>query len=70
MNLSTIEIGKETIVKSIGGQEEQRLFLESLGFVPGTRVKVVLSVDGNLIVNIKESRVALGREMAERMIAV
>ncbi len=67
MNLSITEEGKETIIKNIGGQEEQRLFLESLGFVPGSRVTVVNSVGGNIIVNIKESRVALSREMAERI---
>jgi ferrous iron transport protein A len=68
MTLSETALGEETLIKRIGGQEEQRLFLENLGFVPGSRVRVVNKNGGNIIVNIRESRVALGSEMAVRIV--
>lgn len=55
-----------TIIK-VGGKEDTRRFLENLGFVPGAAVTVVSSIGGNLIVNVKESRVAIGRDMANRI---
>jgi ferrous iron transport protein A len=66
--LSETAVGEETLIKKIGGQEEQRLFLENLGFVPGSRVRVVNKNGGSIIVNIRESRVALGSEMAVRIV--
>ncbi|MCC8060371.1 MAG: ferrous iron transport protein A [Clostridiales bacterium] len=56
-----------TIVK-VGGKEETHRFLENLGFVPGAVVTVVSVVGGNLIVNIKESRVAIGRDMSNKIL--
>ena len=55
-----------TIIK-VGGKEDTRRFLENLGFVPGAEVTVVSSIGGNLIVNVKEFRVAIGRDMANRI---
>ncbi len=55
-----------TIIKVVG-KEDTRRFLENLGFVPGAAVTVVSSIGGNLIVNVKESRVAIGRDMANRI---
>ena len=55
-----------TIIK-VGGKKDTRRFLENLGFVPGAAVTVVSSIGGNLIVNVKESRVAIGRDMANRI---
>jgi ferrous iron transport protein A len=68
MTLSQAAVGEEALIKKIGGQEEQRLFLENLGFVPGSRVRVVNKNGGNIIVNVRESRVALGSEMAVRIV--
>ena len=55
------ELGK------VGGKEETRRFLENLGFVPGGEVTVVSEIDGNMIVNIKDSRVAIGKDMANKI---
>ncbi len=68
MPLTYVKIGEESLIKRVSGHEEQRLFLASLGFVIGSHVTVVNESGGNLIVSVKESRVALGREMAERII--
>ena len=56
----------KTIVK-VGGKEEVRKFLENLGFVDGTVVTVVSSLGGNMILKVKDSRVALGRDMASKI---
>ena len=52
----------------IGGKEETRLFLERLGFVVGAIVTVVSEIQGNLIVNVKDSRVAIGKDMASKIL--
>ena len=54
-------------IKDIKGKDETRRFLESLGFVVGGNVSVVSEIDGNLIVNVKESRVAISKSMANRI---
>ena len=54
-------------IKKIGGKEDIRQFLENLGFVPGAAVTVVSTIGGNMIVNIKDSRVAIGKDMASRI---
>jgi ferrous iron transport protein A len=59
--------GEENIIKKIGGSAEVKKHLENLGFVVGGNVKVVTTVNGNLIVNVKEARVAISREMAQRI---
>ena len=53
--------------KMVGGKEETRRFLEKLGFVPGGTVTVVSEIEGNLIVNVKDSRVAIGKDMANKI---
>lgn len=60
--------GEENIIKKIGGKEETRLFLERLGFVVGGAVSVISEVNGSLIVNVRDSRVAIGREMANHIL--
>ena len=60
--------GEENIIKRVGGKEETRKFLEKLGFVVGSAVTVVSDVGGNVIVNIKDSRVALGKDMANKIL--
>lgn len=65
--LTITKPGEENAVKKVGGKEETRLFLEKLGFVPGSRVTLVSEIKGNVIVNIREARVAIGREMATKI---
>ncbi len=64
MPLTFAKEGEVNSIKKVGGKEETRLFLEKLGFVTGANVTVVSSIDGNLIVNIKDSRIAVGKDMA------
>ena len=59
MPLSMAPEGKESVIRKIGGKEETRLFLERLGFVVGAIVTVVSEIQGNLIVNVKDSRVEI-----------
>ena len=67
MPLTLAEVGKENIIKRIGGKQEVKSHLETLGFVVGGVVKVVSAAGGNVIVNVKESRIAVSREMAQRI---
>lgn len=70
MPLSMAEAGKMNQIRKIGGREETRRFLESLGFVVGGYVTVISVINGNLIVNVKESRVAIDRELADKIMVV
>ncbi|MGN9011732.1 ferrous iron transport protein A [Lachnospiraceae bacterium BSM-380-WT-5A] len=67
MPLSMVKPGETNTIKKIGGKEETRKFLENLGFVTGGEVTVVYEIEGNLIVNVKDSRVAIGKDMANRI---
>ena len=67
MPLTFIKEGETGSIKKVGGKEETRQFLENLGFVTGSDVKVVSVANGNLIVNIKDSRIAIGKDMAARI---
>ncbi len=67
MPLTMASIGTAASIKRIGGKEDTRRFLESLGFVTGALVTVVSEIGGNVIVNIKDSRVAISREMASKI---
>lgn len=67
MPLSMMETGKLNSIKRIGGKTETKRFLENLGFVVGGMVSVISENNGNLIVNVKESRVAISREMANKI---
>ena len=55
------------MIKRIGGKEETRKFLENLGFVTGGVITVISEVGGNIIVNVKDSRVAIGKDMANKI---
>lgn len=68
MPLTMASTGEENIIKKVGGNPETKKFLESLGFVVGGTVTVISEIGGNLIVNVKDSRVAVSREMAVRII--
>lgn len=67
MPLLLAQTGQENIIKKIGGNPETKKHLENLGFVVGGTVTIVNSLGGNLIVNVKGSRVAISREMAGRI---
>lgn len=67
MPLTMVSEGEPNVIKKVGGKEETRRFLENLGFVNGAQVTVVSRVSGNVIVNIKDSRIAIGRDMANRI---
>ena len=67
MPLSMAPEGKENVICKIGGKEETR-FLERLGFVVGAIVTVISEIQGNLIVNVKDSRVAIGKDMAGKIL--
>ena len=67
MPLSMVKAGKENLIKKVGGKAETRQFLENLGFVSGSVVTVISEINGNLIVSIKDSRVAISREMASKI---
>ena len=67
MQLMLVGSGHEVCIKRIGGNDETKRFLNSLGFVVGTTVTVVSELGGNVIINIKGSRVALDKSMASRI---
>lgn len=67
MPLTMVKIGEENVIRRVGGKEETRRFLENLGFVTGGVVTVVSEIDGNMIVNVKDSRVAIGKDMANKI---
>ena len=65
--LTLANVGEQAIIRRIGGSPEAKKHLADLGFVAGGNVTVVSAVGGNLIVSIKESRVAISREMAAKI---
>ena len=67
MPLTMLETGREMQIRKIGGKDETRRFLESLGFVIGGFITVVSEINGNLIVKVKDSRVAISKEMARKI---
>lgn len=68
MPLTLADLGEEYIIKKIGGKTEIKQHLENLGFVVGGNIVVVNSMAGNIIVNVKESRVAISEEMAKKIL--
>lgn len=67
MPLTMANVGEENVIKKVGGKEDTRKFLENLGFVTGSVVTVVSEISGNMILNIKDSRVAIGKDMANKI---
>ena len=67
MPLSMVKEGEPNIIKKVGGKEETKKFLENLGFVTGGTVTVISQTGGNMIVNVKDSRVAIGKDMANKI---
>ncbi len=67
MPLALANIGEESIVRKVSGSPEVRKHLEDLGFVAGGPVTVVSALGGNIIVKVKESRIAISEEMARKI---
>lgn len=59
MPLTLAVVGEENIIRKIAGNQEVKAHLENLGFVVGGAVKVINTISGNVIVNVKESRIAI-----------
>ena len=70
MPLSMVKEGEINTICKVGGKEETRKFLENLGFVSGGEVPVVSQINGNIIVNVKGSRVAIGRDKANKVMVM
>ena len=68
MPLTMAEPGESVTIRRITGKDELRLHLAELGFVVGETVTVVSRMGGNLIVQVKDSRIALDRNMANRIL--
>ena len=68
MPLTMATMGEVNKIVKVGGNEETRRFLENLGFVAGTEITVVSSIGGNLIVNVKDSRIAVNEDMARHIV--
>lgn len=67
MPLTLANVGEENIIKKVGGKPEVKKHLENLGFVAGGNVTVISMISGNVIVNVKEARVAISKEMAQKI---
>ena len=67
MPLTMASIGEANTIRKVGGNEESKRFLENLGFVAGAEITVVSAIGGNVIVNIKDSRVAINQDMARHI---
>lgn len=67
MPLILAPVGEENIIRKVGGKQEIRAHLETLGFVVGAAVTIISAMGGNVIVNVKQSRIAISREMAQKI---
>ena len=67
MPLTFANIGEENIIRKVGGKPEDKKHLENLGFNTGGSVTIISTIGGNLIVNVKETRVAISKEMAGKI---
>ncbi len=67
MPLTFANVGEENMIKRIGGNSETKKHLENLGFVAGGNVTIINEIAGNIIVNVKESRIAISKEMAQKI---
>lgn len=68
MPLSLIKLESEVHVNRISGNDKTRTFLTNLGFVPGTPIRIVSEVNGDIIVKVMDSRIAISKEMASKII--
>lgn len=68
MPLTMANTGEINVIKKVGGREDTRKFLENLGFVTGGTVTVISEIGGNMIVNVKDSRIAINKDMASKIL--
>ena len=67
MPLTLAAIGERNTIRKVGGSPEVKKHLENLGFVVGSAVTIINTLGGNVIVSVKEARVAISREMAQKI---
>ncbi len=67
MPLSMLSIGDTRRINRIHGKDETRRFLESLGLIAGSTVSIISENDGDLIINVKGARIALGKALANKI---
>ena len=67
MPLTMAKVGEPATIRKVGGKEDTRRFLENLGFIAGSVFTVISEISGNLILNVRDSRVALGKDMAKKI---
>ena len=67
MPLMLANVGEETIILKVGGKPDVKKHLEDLGFVAGGSISVISAMGGNIIVNVKGTRVAISKEMAQKI---
>ena len=67
ITLTLANIGENNIIKKVGGKPEVKKHLEDMGFVPGGNVRIINTIGGNVIVNVKETRIAISKEMAQKI---
>lgn len=67
MPLTMAQIGERNAIKRVGGKQETKKFLENLGFTVGSTVTIISKLNGSVIVNIKDSRVAIDQDMANKI---
>lgn len=65
--LTFANVGEEATIQKIGGKQDVKKHLENLGFMVGSTVKVITALGGNLIVQVKEARIAISKEMAQKI---
>lgn len=68
MPLTLASVGEENMIKKISGKPEVKKHLENLGFVTGGNVTIISTLSGNVIVNVKEARIAISSEMASKIL--
>lgn len=68
MPLTLVKTGEVNAIKKINGKDDTKRFLENLGFTVGGEIVVISEIAGNMIVNIKDTRVAISKEMARRIL--
>ena len=68
MPLTLADKGEPNVIRKVGGSGEVKRFLENLGFVSGGVVTVISQTGGNLIVNVRDSRIAIGKDMANKIL--
>lgn len=67
MPLTLSGVGEENTIQKVSGSPEMKKHLENLGFVVGSRVSIINMIGGNVIVNVKETRIAISKEMAQKI---